>query len=293
MAENKTYYYLKLKEGFFDSEDMKLLQSMEDGYIYSDILLKLMLLSLRKNGELMYKGQIPYSPEMLSTLTGHTASVVENALDVLQSMKLIELREDGAILLEEIQNFIGKSSEEADRIRSYRSTVKKDKPIESNQESVQMYDKSTANVQQMNDKCTDDSEDENDTAIHVEDVSKEEIKQAIEEWNTLGLSQISHITGTSKRGQMLKARIREYGLDQVLSTIRKINESTFLKGQNKTGWMITIDWLVKPNNFIKVLEGNYSNRQSQGTTGNAYMDSIKNRVSVVDEWVNDQGAIWN
>ena len=35
MADKKTYYYLKLKEGFFDSEDMLLLQGMKDGYIYS------------------------------------------------------------------------------------------------------------------------------------------------------------------------------------------------------------------------------------------------------------------
>lgn len=50
MADKKTYYYLKLKEGFFDSEDMLLLQGMKDGYIYSDILLKLYLMSLRQDG---------------------------------------------------------------------------------------------------------------------------------------------------------------------------------------------------------------------------------------------------
>lgn len=54
MADKKTYYYLKLKEGFFDSEDMLLLQGMKDGYIYSDILLKLYLMSLRQDGRLMY-----------------------------------------------------------------------------------------------------------------------------------------------------------------------------------------------------------------------------------------------
>ena len=50
MADNKKYYYLKLKEDFFDSEDMKLLQGMKDGYLYSDILLKLYLQSLRQEG---------------------------------------------------------------------------------------------------------------------------------------------------------------------------------------------------------------------------------------------------
>lgn len=59
MADKKTYYYLKLKEGFFDSEDMLLLQGMKDGYIYSDILLKLYLMSLRQDGRLMYRGIIP------------------------------------------------------------------------------------------------------------------------------------------------------------------------------------------------------------------------------------------
>ena len=40
MADNKKYYYLKLKEDFFDSDEMLLLQGMKDGYLYSDILMK-------------------------------------------------------------------------------------------------------------------------------------------------------------------------------------------------------------------------------------------------------------
>lgn len=31
MADNKKYYYLKLKENFFDSDSMVLLESMQDG----------------------------------------------------------------------------------------------------------------------------------------------------------------------------------------------------------------------------------------------------------------------
>ena len=43
MADNRKYYYLKLKEGFFESEEIKILESMKDGYMYSNILLKLYL----------------------------------------------------------------------------------------------------------------------------------------------------------------------------------------------------------------------------------------------------------
>lgn len=30
MADNRKYYYLKLKEGFFESEEIKILESMKD-----------------------------------------------------------------------------------------------------------------------------------------------------------------------------------------------------------------------------------------------------------------------
>ena len=43
MADNKKYYYLKIRENFYESEDMKILQSMDNGYLYSDILMKLYL----------------------------------------------------------------------------------------------------------------------------------------------------------------------------------------------------------------------------------------------------------
>ena len=50
MADNKKYYYLKLKDNFFDSDEMIVLESMPDGYIYSNILLKLYLRSLKYEG---------------------------------------------------------------------------------------------------------------------------------------------------------------------------------------------------------------------------------------------------
>ncbi len=49
MADNRKYYYLKLKDNFFDGDSIVLLESMQDGILYSNILLKLYLKSL-KNG---------------------------------------------------------------------------------------------------------------------------------------------------------------------------------------------------------------------------------------------------
>lgn len=91
MADNRKYYYLKLKEDFFDTDEMKILESMKDGYLYSNILLKLYLKSLSNSGRLMYRNVIPYTPEILATLTGHQVGTVEKALDVFKKLDLIEM----------------------------------------------------------------------------------------------------------------------------------------------------------------------------------------------------------
>ncbi len=174
MADNKKYYYLKLKEGFFDSEDMKLLQAMKDGYVYSDILLKLYLKSLRQNGRLMYRDIIPYTPDMIATITNHQIATVEKALDIFKQMGFIEILDNGAIYMLDIQNFIGQGSSEADRIRNYRKEINDEKRslLEDNStniqtnvtpENVQMYNECTPeNVTsdvQMYNKCTPENRD--------------------------------------------------------------------------------------------------------------------------------------
>lgn len=67
--DNKKYYYLKLKDIFFESDSMVLLESMNDGYLYS--ILKLYIRSLKDDGRLMLNGAIPYNAQMLASVTRH------------------------------------------------------------------------------------------------------------------------------------------------------------------------------------------------------------------------------
>lgn len=126
MSDNKKYYYLKLKDNFFDSEEMIILQNMPDGYLYSDILMKLYLRSLKNEGKLMFKDLIPYTPQALAQVVRHQVGTVEKALEIFQELGLVEVLDNGAIYMLDIQNFIGESTTEADRIRAYRSKIKKD-----------------------------------------------------------------------------------------------------------------------------------------------------------------------
>ena len=127
LADNKKYYYLKLKDNFFDSDAMIVLESMPDGYLYSNILLKLYLRSLKFSGKLMFNNRIPYNATILSKVTRHSVGVIEKALKVFNELGLIEVMDNGAIYMLDIQNFIGTSNTEADRKREYRKKIEEEK----------------------------------------------------------------------------------------------------------------------------------------------------------------------
>ena len=85
----------------------------------------------------------------------------------------------------------------------------------------------------------------------------------ITEWNSLsgyGIPAIKDIKPDTERGRLVAKRSKQYSMDDYRTAIENIRESTFLQGVNDKGWTVTFDWFIKPNNFAKVLEGNYGNR---------------------------------
>ena len=62
---------------------------------------------------------------------------------------------------------------------------------------------------------------------------------------------------TDKRKHAINARVKENGKEALLKVIKKAAASAFLNGRNNRSFIASFDWLMKPNNFIKVLEGNY------------------------------------
>lgn len=129
MSNNKSYYYIKLKADYFDTDEMIVLESMPDGHKYSNILLKFILRSLRNEGKLMFNNKIPFNSTMLSQVTKHSIGDIEKAVRIFEDLNLIEILENGAIYINDIQNFIGKSSTEADRKRDYRNRIDGDKKL--------------------------------------------------------------------------------------------------------------------------------------------------------------------
>lgn len=117
-----------------------------------------------------------------------------------------------------------------------------------------------------------DKEKDNKLIVSKDTICQTDVRRVIEEWNKLqevGINPIRDIKPSSKRYQLLKGRIREYGINEVLNAINNVRNSDFLRGENNRGWTITFDWFVKPNNFLKTLEGNYNKEGQHGTTRTA------------------------
>lgn len=56
------------------------------------------------------------------------------------------------------------------------------------------------------------------------------------------------------------ALCQKFSKEDIREGFSKASISPFLNGANPNGWKATFDWLILPNNFTKVLEGNYDEK---------------------------------
>ena len=105
MSDNRKYYYLKLKESYFDDDAIVLLESMQDGMLYSNILLKLYLKSLKYGGTCSLTRISPTPAQMIATITRQQVGTVERALQIFMKLGLVEPLDNGALYMSNIEHF--------------------------------------------------------------------------------------------------------------------------------------------------------------------------------------------
>lgn len=103
---------------------------------------------------------------------------------------------------------------------------------------------------------------------------------------------------TETRKRAIKARLKDYGLEEIKRAFSLAGQSDFLKGSS--GWQASFDWLMKPANMTKVLEGNYTNRaspaggksQSMWGEDDFVAKVIRGETSLAEEgWFNGMGKV--
>ena len=95
---------------------------------------------------------------------------------------------------------------------------------------------------------------------------------------------------SDSRKKAIKARLNDFGLEEIKRAFVLTEQSDFLKGTNATGWQAGFDWLMKPANMTKVLEGNYENKHKAGKPGSMFGEDdylakvARGEASIMDEW---------
>lgn len=262
MAEVK---WIKMATNIWDNRKIVQIESLPDGDTIIVIWLKLLCLAGTTNdsGMVYFTKEIPYTEQMLSTLFNRPLATIQFALKVFQEFEMISIIDDFLQISnwKKYQNIEGMDKiREQNRIRKQNQRERQKIMIEQDMSRDMSRDVTQQNKIK-NKKEDIDKEKDNKLIVSKDTICQTDVRRVIEEWNKLqevGINPIRDIKPSSKRCQLLKGRIREYGIDEVLSAINNVRYSDFLRGENNRGWMITFDWFVKPNNFTKVLEGNYN-----------------------------------
>ena len=271
--------WIKLSVNLFDDEKIKLIKSMPEGEAIVLIWVQLLCLAgkTNDNGYVSVGQNLYYTDEMLSTICGKSLSTIRLALTTFSNFGMIELYDNGLIYIENWEKY-----QSADAMRKIREQTRKRvqkyrEKKEIKQKTGNLFSQETVEnrtpLERLNSNDFDDcnvtvtlrnATDKNKNKNILNILSNDKIfVPLIQKWNELPdtISKISTMKKDTQRFKMLSQRINEYGSDKILEAIDKIKQSPFLLGQNNSGWTITFEWFVRPNNFIKVLEGNYIDKK--------------------------------
>ena len=210
-------------------------------------------------GELIERGSFPSSISKLASETGLTDNEIRNALKHLKSTGEITSKSHSKYSVFTIKNYNLYQSDNKQKCDETTSTDAIKMQSDNEQITNLPIIKEVKNIRSKEDKNIYIVS--NDTICQTQDV-----RRVVDKWNELekyGISSIKKLTSSSNRYRMLNARIKQFSLDDVLTAIDNIKDSSFLQGKSDSRhpWVITFDWFVKPNNFPKVLEGQYSDKK--------------------------------
>ena len=243
---NKRYYWLKLKDDFFEDDTIAWLEEQENGKDYVLFYLKLALKSLKEEGHLVrYVGErlIPYDVKALAKLTNTPVDTVAVAMKVFIDIGLISELETGEIYLNQIEEMIGSETDTAKRVRKHRAR----KALESHEKPKMLQ----SNVDVT--KCNTEIEIEIDKEI---DIEKEYIpfKEIISYLNEKASRDFRNVESNKR---LIRARWNEgYRLDDFKKVVD--NKVTTWKGTN---W----EQYLQPSTLFGNKFDGYLNEKVKGT----------------------------
>ncbi len=116
----KKFYWLKVKEDFFDDKHIRYLRKMPDGDRLVIVYLRMQLYSLKTEGIIEHSNLLPTCAEELALSLDEDVEIVKFALAALEKIGLIEIWSNQTVYMAAMQPNIGREGESAERVRRHR-----------------------------------------------------------------------------------------------------------------------------------------------------------------------------
>ena len=269
--------WIKITTNMFDDEKIKLIESMPDKDAILVIWIKLLIQAGRSNasGYIMLNDKIPYTDEMLSTLFDRPLNTIRLALKTFQDFGMIDIDEGDRIFInnwDKHQNIDGLNKiREQRRIRQEKHRKKKKLLEKGKKGNVTVTLSNGTEVELELDKELDKDKD------------KPPYKKIKNTYNKICKSLPSIRKLSRRRKEHINARWREEKNIEVFKTVfEKAEKSSFMTGNNNRNWTADFDWIIKnDNNFNKILEGKYDDKEKEKYHSTVDYDDITEMINDV------------
>lgn len=134
--------------------------------------------------------------------------------------------------------------------------------------NVESVEQSSANATEYESETESEHEEEceNGSEHHTSLQTQPQFSAVMRSFNTAFAGRLPQIKQMSPaRRKAVKARLEENGVQSLAVVMKNVSESAFLQGKNDHGWRADFDWIFRPANYLKILEGNYNNNQNYAT----------------------------
>lgn len=253
----KRFFWLKLRETFFNETYIKAMRTFKGGDSLVLTYLEMALYSLKGNG-IIERGELtPSLADEISIAINEPVARVKKTIEMLTKARVAELDGD-RLYLTEMMKLMGAESTSAERMRRLRSRKSDELPASHCDGAVTSPVTKSVTTEI-------ESEIESDTDSPLPPTGESECAEIISQFNSICVS-LNKVSGmTEPRRKAVQSALNAVGQEKLTELFRKAEASDFLTKRNSTGWKPGFDWLLKPENYTKVLEGNYDNRNSAQT----------------------------
>lgn len=257
--------WIKIVTDIFDDEKILLIETLPEADSIIVIWFKLLCLAGKQNnsGVFILNDKMPYSEKMFATIFRRKESTVQLALNTFEQFGMIEIINDTVTIPnwskhQSLDQLEQRNEYMKNYMKSYRE---KQKELASGECKVNSKVNSKSNVSEA-DKIRRDIDKNNILPNGSTSEQSPDMVDDVVRFYNLHHNRMPEAKTLSRgRKGYINARLDKYGIEQVKEVILKAEKSEFLNGGGDKGWIAGgIDWIMRPENFPKVLEGKYDNR---------------------------------